>query len=55
MDGGRGNYGCWGLCDYVGGTSIGGVVVEDVMDEAEEKDVVQKAKGRRRGAGKKRK
>ena len=55
MDGGRGNYGCWGLCDFVGGTSVGGDVVEDVRDEAEGKDVVPKVKGRRKGAGKRRK
>lgn len=56
MDGARGNYGCWGLCDFVGGTSVGGDVVENARrDEAEEKDVAQKVKGRRKGPGKKRK
>ena len=37
---GEGNYGCWGLVDWVMGTSVGGDVLEDVVNEAERKDVV---------------
>ena len=55
MGGGRGNYGCWGLCDFMAGTSVGGDVVEDVSDEAEKRGVVEKVKGKSRGAAKRRK
>ncbi|KAI1109828.1 sterol desaturase family [Nemania sp. NC0429] len=44
--GGRGNYGAWGLLDWVNGTSIGRDVVDDMQDEAEKhqvKDRGQKA------------
>lgn len=55
MDGGKGNYGCWGLCDFVAGTNVGEGLVEDVRDEAEEKDVAPKRKGGRRAAGRRKK
>ena len=37
---GEGNYGCWGLVDWVMGTSVGGDVLEDVVNEADRRDVV---------------
>ena len=37
------------------GTSVGGDLVEDVRDEAEKRDVVEKVKGKSRGAAKRRK
>lgn len=55
MDGGKGNYGCWGLCDFMAGTSVGEGLAEDVRAEAEEKDGVRKRKGGRRAAGKRKK
>ncbi|RYP12331.1 hypothetical protein DL765_007377 [Monosporascus sp. GIB2] len=33
--GGKGNYGAWGLLDWIHGTSVGKDVVEDIHDEAE--------------------
>lgn len=32
--GGRGNFGAWGLLDWLGGTSVGPDVVEDLQEEA---------------------
>ena len=51
--GGNGNYGCFGLLDFVMGTSIGEDLVNDVIDEAEEKQVAKKSRGRVKAAGKK--
>lgn len=55
MNGGKGNYGCWGLCDFMAGTSVGAGLVEDVRAEAEEKDAVPTRKGGRRAAGRRKK
>ncbi|KAI0007096.1 sterol desaturase family protein [Xylariaceae sp. FL0662B] len=41
--GGRGNFGAWGLLDWVHGTSVGKDVIEDIQDEAEKHQV--KARG----------
>lgn len=49
--GGEGNYGPWGLVDWVMGTSVGADVVDDVTMEAEKHDVparVDKMKDRAR-------
>lgn len=35
---GKGNYGCYGILDWVMGTSIGQDFIDDVRDEAEAKD-----------------
>lgn len=51
MGDGKGNYGAWGLCDLAAGTSIGGDVVEGVRDEAEKERVVDRAKGKARVVG----
>jgi hypothetical protein len=41
--GGRGNYGAWGLLDWVHGTSVGrGDVMEDVRDEADKHALKQR-------------
>lgn len=40
--GGRGNYGAWGLLDWIHGTSVGRDVVEDMQDEAEKHQVKQR-------------
>ena len=45
----EGNFGCFGLVDWVMGTSIGADLGDDMMDEAEKHDVQGKAK---RGAKK---
>lgn len=37
--GGRGNYGAWGLLDWINGTSVGKDVIEDIHDEAEKHQV----------------
>ncbi|KAK5952455.1 hypothetical protein OHC33_006498 [Knufia fluminis] len=49
LTGGRGNFGTWGLCDWLAGTSIGTDATDDIMDEVEESDVqgkVMKQAGR---------
>lgn len=51
MGGGKGNFGCFGLMDLVMGTGLGEDVIEDIRDEAENKQVAQKVKGRARAAG----
>ncbi|KAG4222665.1 hypothetical protein PC116_g28861 [Phytophthora cactorum] len=40
--GGRGNFGAWGLLDWVSGTSVGKDVVEDIEDEAEKHQVKER-------------
>ncbi|MCJ1475625.1 hypothetical protein MMC13_004288 [Lambiella insularis] len=59
MDGSEGNYSCWGLADLCAGTSLGGDVVEDVVDESEKKRVAErmgeKTKGKGKGSGSKKK
>lgn len=42
----NGNYGCIGLADFFVGTSVGGDLVDDVVDEAEEQQVAKRAKGK---------
>ena len=63
---GRGNFGTYGLCDWVAGTSIGTDVTDDIVDEIEDADVqgmvkkgakqsisqVKKAAGGRNGSAK---
>ena len=43
--GGRGNFGSWGLADWVMGTSIGGGIEEDIQEELDEHDVADRAEG----------
>ncbi|KAI8623298.1 sterol desaturase family [Xylariaceae sp. FL1651] len=40
--GGRGNYGAWGLLDWINGTSVGKGVIEDIQDEAEKHHVKER-------------
>ncbi|KAI1126243.1 sterol desaturase family [Nemania abortiva] len=42
--GGKGNYGAWGLLDWVNGTSVGKDVVEDMRDEAEKHQVKERGR-----------
>ncbi|KAJ8119794.1 hypothetical protein ONZ43_g3334 [Nemania bipapillata] len=42
--GGRGNYGAWGLLDWINGTSVGKDVAEDVRDEAEKHQVKERGR-----------
>ena len=49
----NGNYGCYGICDFVAGSSVGTSVVEDVQDEADKKDPSGKAKKKVKAVGKK--
>ena len=46
----QGNYGCFGLADFAMGTSIGEDLVDDVIDEAEEKQVAKKTKAKMKTA-----
>jgi len=39
LTGGKGNFGTWGLCDWLAGTSIGTDATDDIMDEVGEADV----------------
>ncbi|KIW34791.1 uncharacterized protein PV07_01547 [Cladophialophora immunda] len=40
--GGEGNFGPWGLCDWVMGTSVGADIIDDVVAEADKHDVPEK-------------
>ncbi|KAI0159787.1 sterol desaturase family [Xylariaceae sp. FL1272] len=40
--GGRGNYGAWGLLDWINGTSVGKDLIEDFQDEADKHEVKQR-------------
>ncbi|KAI0387724.1 sterol desaturase family protein [Hypomontagnella monticulosa] len=40
---GRGNFGAWGLLDWVNGTSVGKDVVDDIHDEAEKHQVKERS------------
>lgn len=46
----EGNYGCWGICDLVLGTSLSSDVVEDLSDEAEQKEVLTKPQRKAKAA-----
>ena len=43
--GGEGNFGPWGLVDWLTGTSIGGDVMDDAVAEAEKHDVSERIDG----------
>ena len=51
MGGGKGNFGCFGLMDLITGTGLGEDVIEDIQEQAEDKRVAQKAKGKTRAVG----
>lgn len=53
MGNGAGNFGCFGLADFVMGTGLSTDQVDDVIDEAGEKQVAKKAKGKAKAVGKK--
>ena len=53
MSNGEGNFGCFGLSDFIMGTSLGEDLVEDVVDEADEKQAGKKAKGKAKAIKKK--
>ena len=53
MGGEYGNYGCFGLMDFAVGTSIGEDLIDDVIVEAEEKQVAKKTIRKVKGAGQK--
>lgn len=53
MGDGNGNYGCFGLVDFCMGTSLGTDLMDDVIDEAEEKQVAKRARGKMRRVGRK--
>ena len=42
LTGGKGNFGTWGLCDWLAGTSIGADATDDIMDEISESDMQNK-------------
>ena len=50
---GKGNYGCLGVMDFMCGTSLGDDVVDDISQEAERKQVGERAKGKARSVGRK--
>ncbi len=53
MCGGEGNYGPWGLLDWIMGTSVGSDVMDDVVAEAKEHDVPERMDGAMQKAKKK--
>ncbi|KAK0636751.1 sterol desaturase family protein [Bombardia bombarda] len=46
-----GNYGCWGILDWVHGTSLGGDVMADVRDEAKKHRVKERSAKKADNAG----
>lgn len=42
--GGEGNFGAWGLMDWVFGTSVGGDLLDDIEDEADKHDLQGRAR-----------
>lgn len=53
MGNGEGNFGCFGLMDFAMGTSLGADLMEDVVDEADKKQVGKKLKGKGKAIKKK--
>jgi hypothetical protein len=51
--GGEGNFGPWGLVDWLMGTSVGGDVMDDVVAEADKHDVPERVDGAMQKAKKK--
>ncbi|KAK9774124.1 hypothetical protein SCAR479_09238 [Seiridium cardinale] len=49
--GGRGNYGAWGLLDWINGTSVGKDVMEDIQDEAEKHRIKERGEKAANNAG----
>lgn len=49
--GGRGNFGAWGFLDWVGGTSVGRDVIDDLQDEADKHHVKERGRRAALGAG----
>lgn len=49
--GGKGNYGAWGLLDWVNGTSVGKDVIEDFQDEADKHQVKERGEKAASDAG----
>lgn len=43
--GGEGNFGPWGLVDWLTGTSVGGDVIDDVVAEVDKHDVPERVDG----------
>ena len=52
MNDGEGNFGCFGLADALMGTSLGADLVEDVIDEADQKPVGKQTLGKAKATGK---
>lgn len=52
MTKGKGNFAPYGAADLLAGTAMGSDVFEDVIDEAEEREIPEKVQRRVRGAGK---
>ncbi|KAI5868274.1 hypothetical protein GGS23DRAFT_20242 [Durotheca rogersii] len=42
--GGRGNYGAWGLLDWISGTNVGKNAVEDAQEEAERREPAERTR-----------
>ncbi|KAL8839417.1 MAG: hypothetical protein Q9170_001757 [Blastenia crenularia] len=53
MGEGKGNYGCFGIVDFVAGTTLGEDVVDDIREEAENTHVQERVKGRAKKVGRK--
>lgn len=44
--GGDGNYGCWGLMDWIMGTSVGGDILDDIEEEADKHELQGKVRNK---------
>lgn len=51
LSGGKGNFGPWGVLDWVHGTTVGKDVVDDVRKECDKHDVQGRASGLGDAAG----
>lgn len=51
LSGGKGNFGSWGVLDWVHGTTVGKDVVDDVRKECDKHDVQRRASGLGDAAG----
>lgn len=49
--GGHGNFGAWGLLDWINGTSVGKDVIADIQDEAEKHHLKERSQRKAIGAG----
>ena len=53
MDGGTGNFGCWGLCDFAMGSTLGSNLSDGTREETETARLEERGRGRAKATGRK--